>query len=412
MQRSFAGAADEHFLRVSTRGPPVGRPFTVLGIETSCDDTGVAIVSSDGRILGEALASQAALHEEWGGVKPAVARDGVVGEAIERAGLATVADVDAIAVTVGPGLEICLRVGCEGAKALALAHDKPFVGVHHLEAHILMSRLAVGAADVAFPFLTLLTSGGHCQLLLTRGLGQHAVLGSTLDDALGEAFDKVARLLELPVGGGGGPALEALAREGNPAAVPLPVPMQKKRNFDFSFAGLKTAVRLAVERAPMEVKRTRQFQADVAASFQHAAFTHLEQRLSFAMGYCARLESAQDGAQDGAEPPRRPGTLVVSGGVAANQELRRRLQALCDATPAPGGDGAPWRLLVPPPRLCTDNGVMVAWAAIEALNEGRSHEAEGQGVRARWPLGRLAENAEVPKGTKSARSELRKGIAV
>jgi N6-L-threonylcarbamoyladenine synthase len=119
-----------------------------------------------------------------------------------------------------------------------------------------------------------------------------------------------------------------------------------------------------------------------------------------------------NGAQDGADPPRLPGTLVVSGGVAANQELRRRLQALCDATPAPGGDGAPWRLLVPPPRLCTDNGVMVAWAAIEALNEGRSHEAEGQGVRARWPLGRLAENAEVPKGTKSARSDLRKGIAV
>lgn len=423
VQRSFASAADEHFLRVSTRGPPVGRPFTVLGIETSCDDTGVAIVSSDGRILGEALASQAALHEEWGGVKPDVARDAhaaaldrVVGEALERAGLATAADVDAIAVTVGPGLEICLRVGCEGAKALALAHDKPFVGVHHLEAHVLMSRLAVGAADVAFPFLTLLTSGGHCQLLLTRGLGKHAVLGSTLDDALGEAFDKVARLLELPVGGGGGPALEALAREGNPAAVPLPIPMQKKRNFDFSFAGLKTAVRLAVERAPEEVKRTRQFQADVAASFQHAAFTHLEQRLSFAMGYCARLEGvidgAMNGAQDGADPPRLPGTLVVSGGVAANQELRRRLQALCDATPAPGGDGAPWRLLVPPPRLCTDNGVMVAWAAIEALNEGRSHEAEGQGVRARWPLGRLAENAEVPKGTKSARSDLRKGIAV
>ncbi len=255
VQRGASTAADAQFLRASARGPPAGRPFTVLGIETSCDDTGVAIVSSDGRILGEALASQEALHEEWGGVVPGLARDAhaealdrVVAEALDRAGMATVADVDAIAVTVGPGLEICLRVGCEGAKALALTHDKPFIGVHHLEAHVLMARLAVGAAEVPFPFLTLLTSGGHCQLLLTRGLGQHAVLGSTLDDALGEAFDKVARLLELPVGGGGGPALEALAREGDPTAVPLPIPMQKKRNFDFSFAGLKTAVRLALER--------------------------------------------------------------------------------------------------------------------------------------------------------------------
>ncbi len=242
-----------------------GAPFTVLGIETSCDDTGVAVVRSDGTILGEALASQAALHEEWGGVVPGIARDAhtaaldnTVAEALARAGMASAAEVDAVAVTVGPGLEICLRVGCEGAKALAVRHGKPFVGVHHLEAHVLMSRLAAraeaaaaeaaaeAAPPVDFPFLTLLTSGGHCQLLLSTGLGEHSVLGSTLDDALGEAFDKVARMLELPVGGGGGPAVEALAREGDPRAVALPIPMQRKKNLDFSFAGLKTAVRLTL----------------------------------------------------------------------------------------------------------------------------------------------------------------------
>ena len=193
-----------------TRAPAVHlrSPFTVLGIETSCDDTGVAVVRSDGLILGEALTSQAALHEEWGGVVPGIARDAheqALGATIElavaRAGLSSVADVDAVAVTAGPGLEICLRVGAEAAKALAAAHSKPFVAVHHLEAHVLMARLACDPPP-QFPFLTLLVSGGHCQLLLSRALGDHRVIGGTLDDALGEAYDKVARLLELPVGDG------------------------------------------------------------------------------------------------------------------------------------------------------------------------------------------------------------------
>ena len=419
VQRGAASISDTEFLQESTRAP-LSQPFTVLGIETSCDDTGVAILSSDGTILGEAIASQAALHEEWGGVVPGLARDAhaaaldrVVEEALSDAGMASVSEVDAIAVTVGPGLEICLRVGCEGAKALALKYDKPFVGVHHLEAHVLMSRLAAGAESLHFPFLTLLTSGGHCQLLLTSGLGEHAVLGSTLDDALGEAFDKVARLLNLPVGGGGGPALEALAKEGDARAVPLPIPMQRKRNFDFSFAGLKTAVRVAVEGAPDELKNTKQFQANVAASFQDAAFSHVEQRLQYAMAYCERMLQIPDSSDNASSCAdfMAPGTLVVSGGVAANQELRRRLQALCDETPAPGASGVPWSLVVPPPRLCTDNGVMVAWTAVEMLRQGRSHIADRQEVRARWPLGRMAPNAEVPKGTKSARADLRKNIA-
>ena len=394
----FAGGGKGFLTRTDADARFASAPFTVLGIETSCDDTGAAIVRSDGTILGEALASQAALHEEWGGVVPGLARDahskafeGVVAEALRRANMSSVEEVDAVGVTVGPGLEICLRVGCEGAKELALAHDKPFVAVHHLEAHVLMARFHAGAHAVPFPFLTLLTSGGHCQLLLTTSLGEHTVLGSTLDDALGEAFDKVARMIGLPIGGGGGPALEALAREGNVTAVPLPIPMQSKKSLDFSFAGLKTAVRVAVQRQSDETRASRAYQADVAASFQHAAFSHLEQRLKYAFAFCKQLHEAQGGEG----PP--PNTLVVSGGVAANQELRRRLELLCERTSArdPSADGSSnWNLVVPPPRLCTDNGVMVAWAAIEALQLGIAHEAEGQQVRARWPLGRLAEGAE------------------
>ena len=372
--------------------PQLPASFTVLGIETSCDDTGVAVVRCDGTILGESIASQAELHEEWGGVMPGIARDAhaealnrTIAEALDRAGLQSVADVDAVAVTVGPGLEICLRVGTEAAKALALEHEKPFVAVHHLEAHVLMARLACQPEPPPFPFLTLLVSGGHCQLLYSKGVGDHLVIGSTLDDALGEAYDKVARLLGLPIGGGGGPALEALAREGAPDAVPLPVPMQRKKSYDFSFAGLKTAVRLAVQRAPDEVRETRAFRAGVASSFQHAAISHLEQRIKYAMRLCA-----EEAAEAGDTPPS---TLVVSGGVASNAELRRRLQLLCDATPAPAPGGTPWELLVPPPRLCTDNGVMVAWAACENLRLGTAHEAEGQMVRARWPLGPPATGA-------------------
>jgi len=230
------------------------------------------------------------------------------------------------------------------------------------------------------------------------------VIGSTLDDALGEAYDKVARLLELPIGGGGGPALEALAREGDPSGVPLPVPMRSKKNYDFSFAGLKTAVRLVVERAPVEKRHLRSFHADVAASFQHAAISHLEQRLRYAMALCAESAEEWGGA---------PTTLVVSGGVAANKELRSRLQDLCDRTPAPDSPTGTWELVLPPPRLCTDNGVMVAWAAIEHLRErGSAHAADGQEVRARWPLGRKVAAAKRLEGQRSPKHEkLRKGVA-
>eukprot|EP00752_Nemacystus_decipiens_P009626 g8601.t1 len=657
--------------------PDLSKPFTVLGIETSCDDTAAAVVRSDGAVLGEAIAGQAEVHEEWGGVVPGLARDshalkmdGVVDRALEQAGLASAAEVDAVAVTVGPGLEICLRVGTEKAKALAAQHGKPFVAVHHLEAHALLARkgftpapaadvtassapgssfdlgpsvpssaddvaaaaaaasaapssesfaaaftaavtdvsipsaasagatpdsdpgprgasstsgvsaaataaasapsseafaaaFTAAVADVSasvassapavpgtpseptdattagsedgagsvdevpppleFPFLALLVSGGHCQLLLCEGVGLYTILGGTVDDALGEAYDKAARLLGLRVGGGGGPAVEALALNGDPSAVPLAVPMQSRKDLDFSFAGLKNSFRMAVTRVVEEKeKEARKYQggaeanvataagetgdgdkispaasmekrgaalpestrADLAASFQHTAIQHLEERVRRAMDSCEAMVATVPSAPPARSPPgtssgqgtppkelpsgfgeaefarpyggefgeaefqrasagfgenefRRgsaglgesfgeaefmaPGgleegggrsnkpepqgqlagreaqggekakgvrALAVVGGVAANKELRRRLQALCDERKP-----APWQMVVPPARLCTDNGVMVAWAAVERLREGMSNDPERQEVYARLPLGRLAGDA-------------------
>mmetsp|Transcript_20968 Transcript_20968/g.45729 ORF Transcript_20968/g.45729 Transcript_20968/m.45729 type:complete len:575 (-) Transcript_20968:116-1840(-) len=375
------------------------KPFTVLGIESSCDDTGAAIVRSDGVILGESLASQNEIHEEWGGIVPGLAKnaheekiDEVIADALSKAGMKSADEVDAIGVTVGPGLEICLRVGCIRARDLAMEYNKPFVGVHHLEAHILMARLPVGddpsneefivpATDkthesnraVAFPFLALLVSGGHCQLLKCIGIGQYSIIGGTIDDSLGEAFDKTARLLGLPVGGGGGPAVEAMAREGNPKAVQLPVPLQKRRDCDFSYAGLKTAVRSVAEKMAEERGAdtiddlSREDKANIAASFQNVAIRHIEQRLDRAM---SMVESEDDGIR----------SLAVVGGVAANAELRTRLEALC----AKRED--PWNMFVPHPRLCTDQGSMSAWAAIERLMVGSSDQPSGHDVYARYPF--------------------------
>ena len=388
-------------------------PFTVLGIESSCDDTGAAVVRSDGVILGEALASQQEIHEEWGGVVPGLARDAhqehidaVVEEALQRAGMTSVAEVDAIGVTVGPGLELCLRVGCEKAKSLALEYDKPFVGVHHLEAHILMARLPSAVANnnqdelihipatddthastraMDFPFLALLVSGGHCQLMHCQAIGQHEILGGTMDDSLGEAFDKTARLLGLPVGGGGGPAVERLALDGNRTAVELPIPLRYKKSLDFSYSGLKTAVRKIAQELAEEhgVERTedlpRQIKADIAASFQHKAIQHVEQRLKYAMDIME-----QKGIT----------TLAVVGGVAANKELRSRLEELCASRSTANKDHddntrRDWTMFVPPPRLCTDQGAMSAWAAVERIRMGSSDVAEGQEVYARYPFASL-----------------------
>lgn len=415
--------SSEPLMEAASGLPDMSRPFTVLGIETSCDDTAVAIVRSDGTILGEAIAKQDDIHEEWGGVVPGLARDAhaaalasVIDEAVAAAGMDSVADVDAIGVTVGPGLEICLRVGCDAAVAEAQRHQKPFVRVHHLEAHCLLARqaaLSSGEEPVDFPFLCLLVSGGHCQLLLCRGVGRFEVIGSTLDDALGEAYDKVARLLGLGVGGGGGPALEALALEGRPGAVTFPVPMARRKDAHFSFAGLKTAVRMRVQAMEDDDSDANVTRADIAAAFQDAAVSHLEQRLAFALERCddilgwtppsepggleesdeeqrsvaadkcapAEADAANEEKSESATAPEpAPRYLVVSGGVAANQVVRSRIGDLCASRGV--------RMVTPPPRLCTDNGVMVAWAAIERLRAGCSHCAEGTEVRARWPLGR------------------------
>lgn len=352
-------------------------PYVVLGVESSCDDTAAAVMRSDGAVLGESSVSQDELTAEWGGVVPHVARDAhveaigrVISEALEGAGI-NEEELDAVAVTMGPGLEICLRVGYRAVREVARRQNLPFVSINHLEAHVLMPRaFASGRDDVLFPFLTLLVSGGHCQLLLTRAIADHEVIGGTLDDALGEAYDKTARLLGLDVGGGGGPALEALAREGNPRAIPFPVPMRKRIDCNFSFAGLKTSVRTAIARlgGAEVVAADRQLAADIAASFQETAVKHLEQRTERAIRVC-------DANKTGAK------TLVVAGGVAANAVVRSRLEALCEA------EG--WSISIPPPRLCTDNGVMVAWAGIERLSQGIADNFEHMDVRARWPLAGL-----------------------
>ena len=399
--------------------PDRTKPFTVLGIESSCDDTGAAIVRSDGVILGEALASQNDIHEEWGGVVPGLARDahveqidGVVETALRRAGLDSVDQVDAIGVTVGPGLEICLRVGATKARELAIQYQKPFVGVHHLEAHILMARLPLeehnnnlqhesivlpatlethaSTRTMDFPFLALLVSGGHCQILKCLDVGKYSILGGTYDDSLGEAFDKTARLLGLPVGGGGGPALEKLAKEGDSKAIALPVPLQKRKDCDFSFAGLKTAVRRAAEKlcgaeqnGSVEDLLSHEDKANIAASFQNTAIKHIEQRLERAMKLVDKQQQEAGGV--------KIRSLAVVGGVAANQELRSRLEAMCERL-SEGEGGEDWKMFVPPPRLCTDQGSMSAWAAIERLMVGSSDDPNNQEVYARYPFSLEHEN--------------------
>jgi len=366
--------------------PDMSKPFTVLGIESSCDDTGAAVVRSDGTILGESLASQHTIHERFGGVVPGLARDahvaaidGVVDGALRAAGL-TMADVDAIGATVGPGLEICLRVGCDAGTELAVRYGKPFVGVHHLEAHVLMARMPIGREGdraLEFPFLALLVSGGHCLLLKCLGVGKYTVMGGTLDDSLGEAYDKSARLLALDLSKGGGPAIEALALDGDPKSIKLTIPMSQRKDCDFSFAGLKNAFRMAVNKLRVERELdendelSHSDKANLAASFQHIAIRHLEQRLERAMSRCE-----DDGIR----------TLAVVGGVAANQELRSRLRRLCEnRVPESGGDKK-WSMFVPPPGLCTDQGAMSAWAAVERLSLGSSDEPKGHQVYARYPF--------------------------
>lgn len=344
----------------------------VLGIETSCDETAAAIVSDDRRVLAEAVHSQLAEHALYGGVVPELAArahvsrlDRLVARVLEDAGCG-LGELDAVAVTAGPGLAGGLLVGVVTAQALAAAHARPLVAVNHLEAHALTARLT---HDLPFPYLLLLVSGGHCQLLLVEDVGRYRRLGGTIDDAVGEAFDKVAKMLGL--GYPGGPAVERAAQHGDPGRFPLPRPLLGRPGCDFSFSGLKTAVRHTILRLGEERLDARTV-ADLCAGFEAAICEVLVDRTRNAI---ARFR----------ERYGRAPAVVVAGGVAANAAVRRALAELVDGVPGAG-------LVLPPAHLCTDNAVMVAWAGIERLARGLGRDGEVE-VRTRWPLDKEPEDA-------------------
>jgi N6-L-threonylcarbamoyladenine synthase len=354
------------------------RNLTVLGIETSCDETAAAVVTSAGEIRANLVLSQLDEHRPYGGVVPEIAArshldhiDRLVGEAMAQAEL-DFAELDGVAATAGPGLIGGVFVGVMTAKAIALAWDLPFLAVNHLEGHALTARLS---DRLEFPYLLLLVSGGHCQLLAVEGVGRYRRLGGTIDDAVGEAFDKTAKLLGL--GYPGGPAVEREARDGDPAAVALPRPMLGRPGLDFSFSGLKTAVRQAAEKAGVLAgggdARAR---ADLAASFQTAVGDILAERCAKALD----LFQQEYG---------RPGPLVVAGGVAANRNLRARLETVATA--------ADTRLVAPPPALCTDNAAMIAWAGVERLALGLTDPLDFA-ARPRWPLESLTGESLAGRG--------------
>jgi N6-L-threonylcarbamoyladenine synthase len=331
----------------------------ILGLESSCDDSAVALVTSDRGILAQAVVGQNAAHEPYGGVVPEIAARAhveilpdLVRRVLSDAGT-SIAVIDGIAATAGPGLIGGVMVALLAGKGLALAANKPLIAINHLEGHALSPRLV--DPDLDFPYLLLLVSGGHCQLLEVQGVGAYRRLATTIDDAAGEAFDKAAKLLGLPYPGG--PAIEALAKNGNPRAVPLPRPLVGSGEPHFSFAGLKSAVQRAVASGEHKPE-------DIAASFQQAVVDCLVDRTALA------LQSSDAPA------------LVVAGGVAANQAVRGALAELAK------NQGR--RFTVPPGWLCTDNAAMIAWAGAERLARGLCDGLDAP-ARARWPLDESAE---------------------
>jgi N6-L-threonylcarbamoyladenine synthase len=331
----------------------------ILGLESSCDDSAAALVTGDRHILAQAVVGQTQAHQPYGGVVPEIAARAhveILPDLIERVlgeAKLTIGEVDAIAATAGPGLIGGVMVALLAGKGLALAAGKPLIAVNHLEGHALSPRLA--DPDLGFPYLLLLVSGGHCQLLEVRGVGDYRRLATTIDDAAGEAFDKAAKLLGL--GYPGGPAVEALAKEGDANAVPLPRPLIGSGEPHFSFAGLKSAVQRAVGSGEFS-------REDIAASFQQAVVDCLVDRTRLAL---ARTESP---------------ALVVAGGVAANQAIRSALAELASTQ----GRG----FSVPPGWLCTDNAAMIAWAGAERFAAGLTDLLDAP-ARARWPLDESAE---------------------
>lgn len=348
------------------RGGVAGAEALVLGIETSCDECAAAIVAGrprSARILSSVVWSQTELHEAYGGVVPEIAArahgdtvDAVVAEALRTAEV-SLADLTAVAATAGPGLLGGLLVGATFGKAVARAAGLPFVAVNHLEAHVLTPRLTDG---LDFPYAVALLSGGHSQFLAASAVGRYARLGGTIDDAAGEAFDKTAKLLGLPYPGG--PAVEAAAAAGDPSRFPFGAPLAKREGCDLSFAGLKTAVRIAAERA---APLTNQDVADICAGFQDAVTRHLAAKAAQAL---SAFESVAG------EPAN---ALVAVGGVAANRRVRTALSQTAEAAGA--------AFVAPPLALCGDNGAMIAYAAIERLAAGAAPGFDAR-VRSRWPL--------------------------
>lgn len=333
----------------------------ILGIETSCDETAVAIVSEDKKILSNQVASQIE-HNKYGGVVPEVASrshmralDKLVDLALEESGV-SLEEIDAIAVTSGPGLIGGVIVGVMYAKALAASLDKPILAVNHLEGHALTARLI---DEVNFPFLLLLVSGGHTQFLAVNNVGEYELLGTTLDDAVGEAFDKTAKLLGL--GYPGGPQIEKSAKSGDSKKFKFPRPLTNQKNCSLSFSGLKTAVRRELEKSDIG----EQLAHDIAASFQEAVSDVLAIKTKYAIEEFMKKHSSGR-------------SFVLSGGVAANQFIRASLESVC----AENG----FSFHAPPVNLCGDNAAMIAWAGIEKYKLGHKDDLNFK-PRSRWPLG-------------------------
>ena len=352
------------------------RPILCLGIESSCDETSAAIVDSNRNILSHIIYSQIPEHQKYGGVVPELAArahilaiDDVIKRTLDAAGK-NLNDIDVIAATAGPGLIGGVLVGWMAATGIAQSMQKPLVAVNHLEGHALVPRLhsaaangTDGAVDVDFPYLLMLASGGHCQILLVRGVGQYEMIGQTLDDSAGEAFDKVAKMLGL--GYPGGPVVDKRAATGNPRAFNFPRPLCDKPGCDFSFSGIKTAARTFLSRETSPY--SDEFINDFCASFQAAVVDCIINRLENAFGD-ARVITAN------------PRTLVVAGGVAKNSAVRSAMENLAKKHNV--------TFAAPPMNLCTDNGAMIAWAGIENYRLGRVVTTP-IAPRPRWPLTEL-----------------------
>ncbi len=340
------------------------KDIRLLGLESSCDETAAAVVDGAGRILSNVVLSQIEEHKPYGGVVPEIAArchiehmDRLVRQALDEAAC-DFGDLTAVAATSGPGLIGGVMIGMMTGKAIAAACDIPFIGVNHLEGHALTARMT---DQVAFPYLLLLVSGGHCQILLVKGVGQYQRLGTTIDDAAGEAFDKTAKILGL--GYPGGPAVERAAQKGDGARFRLPRPLRGRPGCDFSFSGLKTAVRREVEKLGPAISQQDIY--DLAASFQQALCESILDRMRRAMDLY--LDQTMTDTH----------ILVVAGGVAANSYLKSNLAQLCREKG--------FSLVAPPPALCTDNGAMIAWVGVERLRRGETDTLDIS-ARARWPL--------------------------